>query len=153
MTHVQETFCWDFCFIFTYKGRIVPYALQGCARGGLPWQKISRQSLPAPSVSAPVSTHLPIWPSCSKGAMPRGSACSLQKSPIREFLSGQFLAGFWHSSSPPVLRCLYPLCDSGLIDFLLWIISWPHSKYIIWNYYCVKSNFLAGSELNNTGFS
>lgn len=99
-THAQETCSWDFHFIFNYKGKIVPYVQQRGARGGLPWQRITTWNLPAPSASAPISTHSPIWPGCSKGAMPRGPA----RRPAREFLSGQFGAGLRHFSSPPVLR-------------------------------------------------
>lgn len=73
-THAQETCSWDFHFIFNYKGKIVPYVQQRGARGGLPWQRITTWNLPAPSASAPISTHSPIWPGCSKGAMPRGPA-------------------------------------------------------------------------------
>lgn len=99
-THAQETCFWDSHFIFNYKGRIVPYVQQRGASGGLPWQRITTWSLPAPSASAPISTHSPIWPGCSKGAMPRGPA----RRPAREFLSGQFGAGLRHFSSPPVVR-------------------------------------------------
>lgn len=68
---------------------------------------------PSPQHVSLISTHSPIWPGCSKGAMPRGPA----RRPTREFLSGQFVAEIQHFSSPPVLRSPGTLCESGPIDF------------------------------------
>lgn len=90
---------WVSHFIFNYKGKIVPYVQQRCARGGLPWQRITTW-IPACCMSAPVLTHSPIWPGCREGGMPQSQA----DRPTREFLSGQFVAGLEHFLSPPLLR-------------------------------------------------
>lgn len=127
---------WDSCFISDYKGKIVPSVQPG-------WQRITTLSLPAPSLSA-ISPNSPLWPGW--GAKPQDLALR----PTREFLSGQFEAGFCHSTSPPVSRGSGTLCESSLTDFPPWIMAWPPSSQAFWDHDVVKSHSLAGSGLINT---
>lgn len=127
---------WDSCFISDYKGKIVPSVQPG-------WQRITTLSLPAPSLSA-ISPNSPLWPGW--GAKPQDLALR----PTREFLSGQFEAGFCHSTSPPVSRGSGTRCESSLTDFPPWIMAWPPSSQAFWDHDVVKSHSLAGSGLINT---
>lgn len=136
---------WDSCFISNYKGKIVPSVQQGGARGGVAMAENNHIKSPSPELVCSYFQPLTLWPGW--GAKPRDLALR----PSREFLPGQFEAGFWHFTSPPVSRGSGTRRESSLIDFPPWIMPWPSSSQTIWDYDGVKSDSLAGSGLINTG--